>query len=467
RLPPELLIEVLKRLHWQDILRVRRTCQYLYEASKARPLWVNIFESYTVSIMPPPISLERPIQMYTAQELEFSVLRWKSAQVGWDSDDGSPARQRNISIEEGPTSEYLVKGGRWLLVATSTGSVSYYDLDAQIPTVMPLISRQKAIATTLMSVDVDAESPYLRFNIALFLIASTCPSIHSVEISAEIWQVTLVLDHHQRGTGLSATLLASFPLDPNIDICPCLSLRGQFVAFSICTRSDLCYTVVVDWARANGTSLTYPMRILYPSLSYCTYFIFVLPGNALLVAFRDTIILYNLHSVKETTTVPTTSSAEVSVKPIWDTDIENLEDASVSEPFICVNSIRFVLYIGHVIYGLRIDYRDDTYNFLRMVTLTNQPCRLMPRYLSPTPAQGYHQAVTRDGDMVTLMLYTWPDEANYDKYKPSPKCLKKRFSWKSVYRVHIRMHIDEGSGRVVLSTSAGERLVLDFAQLTR
>lgn len=61
RLAPELLIEVLKRLHWQDILRVRRLCLYfgrhsrilfliawvacqrLYEASKARPVWLDVF----------------------------------------------------------------------------------------------------------------------------------------------------------------------------------------------------------------------------------------------------------------------------------------------------------------------------------------------------------------------------------------------------------------------------------------
>jgi len=57
------------------------------------------FESYITSIMPPPISLERPMQMCTSPELESLILRWKTAQVGWDADDESPARQRNIPIE--------------------------------------------------------------------------------------------------------------------------------------------------------------------------------------------------------------------------------------------------------------------------------------------------------------------------------------------------------------------------------
>ncbi|KAF9481782.1 hypothetical protein BDN70DRAFT_507114 [Pholiota conissans] len=59
--------------------------------------------------------LERPIEMHTFAQLEHVVLRWASAQMGWDKRGESSHRERLISTENSFMT-HLVEGGRWLLV---------------------------------------------------------------------------------------------------------------------------------------------------------------------------------------------------------------------------------------------------------------------------------------------------------------------------------------------------------------
>lgn len=79
--------------------------------------------------------------MYTSEELERLLLVWNSADIGWARDDGRAARERSILVEP---AEYvhLIQGGRWLLVTTDTGHVTYYDLDAEVIEGVSLIPQQ-------------------------------------------------------------------------------------------------------------------------------------------------------------------------------------------------------------------------------------------------------------------------------------------------------------------------------------
>ncbi len=89
-----------------------------------------------------PPRLERPIDMYTSGELEHALLLWNSADVGWQRDDKRPARERVFAANQ-PEIIHLIKGGRWLLgTSDRTGSVTYYDLDAQNIVGVPLIPDQ-------------------------------------------------------------------------------------------------------------------------------------------------------------------------------------------------------------------------------------------------------------------------------------------------------------------------------------
>lgn len=76
-----------------------------------------------------PPRLERPIDLYEAGELEGLILVWKNAENGWS--DSRPARERTFPIERQPPFTNLSPGGRWLLLTTKGGAVTYYDLYAE------------------------------------------------------------------------------------------------------------------------------------------------------------------------------------------------------------------------------------------------------------------------------------------------------------------------------------------------
>ena len=76
----------------------------------------------------------------------------------------------------------LIDGGRWLLVVSRFGSVSYYDLDTQEPVKRLLIPAVRLESrddyfpcTAMMAVDMDNDSALLSFNLALY----TCKSGNS------------------------------------------------------------------------------------------------------------------------------------------------------------------------------------------------------------------------------------------------------------------------------------------------
>ncbi|KAF9479318.1 hypothetical protein BDN70DRAFT_786505, partial [Pholiota conissans] len=86
-LPLELLSEILKYAEWKDILRIRQTCRWLNNASRARDIWDSIFRRLVLTCLEnkvEPPHLECPPETYASSELEYVVLRWTSAQLGWE-----------------------------------------------------------------------------------------------------------------------------------------------------------------------------------------------------------------------------------------------------------------------------------------------------------------------------------------------------------------------------------------------
>ncbi|KAF9559234.1 hypothetical protein CPC08DRAFT_528450 [Agrocybe pediades] len=70
-------LEILKRLNLLDILRVRRTCKILHHATTAKPIWVDLFWECE-RLSPGILTLEKPLDMYSSEELERVVLTWRS-----------------------------------------------------------------------------------------------------------------------------------------------------------------------------------------------------------------------------------------------------------------------------------------------------------------------------------------------------------------------------------------------------
>jgi len=193
---------------------------------------------------PRMIHLECPIELYTLEELEFLLLHLEGAEFGQKTKDKCPSRVREVAVMKTRISEcmHLVEGRRWLLVASGTGSVTYSDLDASPIIESILIPDQHPsldiMMWTHMAVDVDRDSAFIAFNLALSFCTPdtvTYPTQHCIQI----WKVVLLHDAQQRRVGLAAEHLASFPQEPLIGRVKSLSLCGPHIALSaFCRESE-------------------------------------------------------------------------------------------------------------------------------------------------------------------------------------------------------------------------------------
>ena len=254
-------------------------CKVLKAASKIRSVWLNLCRPHLspTETAPQTLHLERPIKLYTPHDLEFLFLRLKSADIGWKTDDNPPARKREIETTNHATCIYLVEGGRWLLVVSDTGCITYFDLDAATPTESTLIPDQFDLllpdrsnpftqVKVVMAVDRDSDSVFLAFNLAVSFCLLDTPPPDPKAHSVQIWRVALALDDQQRGIGLTAERLASFPLEPSVDGIFCQSLHGPHVAVSLLSaeHQDCQLTFIIDWKQADGDQTNYPRRLLHP-----------------------------------------------------------------------------------------------------------------------------------------------------------------------------------------------------------
>ena len=231
---------------------------------------MNFCQAYFVPSVTSPQLLhpERPLWKYNSQELEFLFLRLQGAEIGLRGDDNPPARSRRVDTTNRAVRMHLVEGGRWLLVMSKTGFVTYVDLDSPTITEAILISDQidapSPVVEMQIVIDMDRSSSFLAFNIAF----SFCSFGHirdPKEHKIQVWHVDLVLDEQQLGVGLTCKQVATFPLEAEIYLLYALSLVGPHVAFSVrCVGYiQLIKTFVVDWDRANGKS-DYPRRLIHP-----------------------------------------------------------------------------------------------------------------------------------------------------------------------------------------------------------
>ena len=141
-----------------------------------KSIWVNLFNISNMSHSCSPLRLERPMEQYISQELECLVLRRARVEnIRKIPTRLTPALTRRFPIvnSDDVTSLILIDGGRWLLTASGTGSVSYYDLDARHPVKMLLIPDQMEYLPDFhhaarMALDICNESTLLSFNLVLY-----------------------------------------------------------------------------------------------------------------------------------------------------------------------------------------------------------------------------------------------------------------------------------------------------------
>ncbi|KJA27766.1 hypothetical protein HYPSUDRAFT_34909 [Hypholoma sublateritium FD-334 SS-4] len=460
-IPPELLTEVLKNLPLKALLRVRKVCKYLSAATRTRAVWALLVTRYLAKPRHSPrLRLERPIDTYTSEELENLFLLWTSARIGWSYFTDNEEKDEQTAFDRGfpvQTDEYssahLIQGGRWMLVATRTGAVTYYDLDAEIITGTELIPPQTKVqrfSRTRMCVDVDADSPMLSFRFASSLIG------HGPSASIQLWQVDIKLDDAQRTIGLTATHLASFPLPLPMMTLLEMHLLGPTIAFEgmyYCAeygRGEI-YISVMDWQRASKNPPDYAWRIIDQQNCYC---VGLLPGNKILLNNMRGPKAYDWTRLEAKKAMPTQPA------PIGRAIEANLDDIPQHTRGWCFDedTSQFIYSEGRSLY--RVVVKDAHSESL----VSHSPVQLVDgygEYQIDAHAVGRKcaAAVTVDGE-VWLTRYALKKylELFYGIRKKRPSSLHP-----SVYRYDILM--DEASGRIVLHglPEAPWASVIDFA----
>ncbi|TFK62081.1 hypothetical protein BDN72DRAFT_964789 [Pluteus cervinus] len=387
-LPDELLTEVVTQLEWQDILHVRQTCQRLNFASRSLFVWRSIVERAS----PELLWLECPISTYSSNDLEFLFLRRKRAEVGYKMVSKGLAPRRQViplSLKDIAGPAHLVRGGRWLLLATYHGAIVYYDLEAESPVSRALTPEHEEGALISIAVDMDSTSPTLRFNLAV----SRNFSIGRGDLRGvvEVWQVGLVLDGNNLGVGLHAERLASFDQEPP-GRCRRISLLGEQIAMTIfyMSHSEV-YTVCVAWRSVPGPD--YPKRILHPSIEAMC----LLHPDVLLSIQTDGIKLTSCLSLPEVTTVPRGSGYILQTWPFLTTlPFDSFFPSDLSARFLFPDSCRFLVCANHQVLAVVIrSQANGTYHIETFKVLD-------------VPESLYDVQICVSGDFLTF----WPQDGD-------------------------------------------------------
>jgi len=212
-----------------------------------------------------------------------------------------------------------------------------------------------------MAIDRDNDSALLGFNLAVSFCLIDTPSPNPKAQGVQIWRVELALDDQQRGIGLTAERLASFPLEPSVTKIFCQSIGGPYVALSI-GYENCQQTSIIYWKQVDGDQMNYPRRLIHlPSgegpvclvfltimiiLTICQEAIHILPGNKLFTITREGVMIFDYSSIPEKTSLPPVGSTDPTDTPLWrartGTGINiGLQPSSISKPFYCSHSIRF------------------------------------------------------------------------------------------------------------------------------
>jgi hypothetical protein len=100
-----------------------------------------------------------------------------------------------VSPENAHNCVHLVEGGRWLLVGTDSGSVICYNLDASAiePSILIPTPFDEETAfdedddtEILLSVDMDLEAEYLKFNIGIIMRACRIATLIPPDLATSV-----------------------------------------------------------------------------------------------------------------------------------------------------------------------------------------------------------------------------------------------------------------------------------------
>ncbi|TFK62268.1 hypothetical protein BDN72DRAFT_848855, partial [Pluteus cervinus] len=442
-LPAELLSDILKFLSWRDVMRVRLTCTHLRKLSKTAWRSIACRESRHTWW------LEQPVDAHSEDELEFLYLRRQSAEIGYTMmANGAAPRQRTGFIPNLSNCFRLLPGGRWLLTATDTGSVLYFDLDIPEVIAKVLIAGKSSRCATFITLDLDTTSPTLMFNLALSKqnAYTTMP-----QEPLEVWQVNIVTEKTGRGINLQAVCLKSFFVEPPGWV-HSLSLLGGSLAYSH-AGSDQLVTAVVSWTSIEAPN--YSKRIFFPAHAECTH---LLPGDLLLSLCEDGACVLPLSSLPEVKAIHSFDDIErIVAAPI--AAFGYPMHHAVSNSTFHEGSARLVMYSDEALRGLVVEYNNPESKpnpGIQVVKLADVSEDFDSQI---SVSEDFILAWDENGGLV-LRHVAWSDN---QIVRIASVCLDQSVPFCSL--AEYACVLDMTSGRIVVQQLAGKFTVLDFAFL--
>ncbi|XP_006457205.1 hypothetical protein AGABI2DRAFT_123075 [Agaricus bisporus var. bisporus H97] len=472
-MPPEIVVEIFKQLHWKDLLAARQTCSVFYTISKSRDIWENLIQTHAAATHGPPTTLEKPMYMYSACKLEEHFLRGARNESKWL--DNIPFEERSIPSPHKFRHCHLLRGGRWFICSATGGEVLYCDLESPGFGLVPLIPYPfpyPCDSITSMAIEEDNEAEILSFNIALvhvleedWLYRSSGETAVTGDSRVDVWFGKVVLGEDGNGTHLHAEKLASVPLPVYLGK-PILgaSLRGSLLAFTVEWESldgfgTQCDAIILDWKAPPRTKHQLCIRkTVHFSITWASGVkteLMLLPGDHLLTVIRSMIRIYD-HSLvpwaserrhwREALSLSEQCAHVINILPPFGpvprdfSPIFSLSGDRYRVVFNCFRGIR----------GLTLQYKDGGLFKATLVDLLEWP-RTIDAFIEDRQSHFlYNYGVTLGSyDSLFRSHFTWPDEEG-----SSPNRLSAITG--NLSCLPAVMNMDVNTGRVLWISNRGE-----------
>ncbi|KAG2009469.1 hypothetical protein CC2G_012402 [Coprinopsis cinerea AmutBmut pab1-1] len=337
-LPPEILVEIVKHIEWNDVLSIRRVCcRTLHSVSKDREVWVSLLRRYCDTVIPRPFFLSKPVELCSGDDLEARVVQWWTGWGGLQSTVQTFTADGSIPDIWGPLCP--LPGDRYFLYKTNDGSIFYCNPgqpDAPMHLLLPSPCPQDPCVDVCVAIDVlgtqninlesslpSASSFEHRlfppvFRLAVVRSSSTTDSVEIWEIRPEVQGEAIVY---------SARLLKSFV--DNIRT-TCCSLLGDHVAYGL---PSLGGTKIVDWTAVADGRPVLGIHIAFSSPLY----ILLLPRRRILV-HSSYIYIADWNACRQFDSSPTSR-----IRPQWRSTERFCLLHPYSLPFLIDNSFRLIM----------------------------------------------------------------------------------------------------------------------------
>ncbi|EFI27112.1 hypothetical protein CC1G_14937 [Coprinopsis cinerea okayama7 len=329
QLPPEILVEIVKHIEWNDVLSVRRCCRTLHSVSKDREVWLSLLRRYCDTVIPRPFFLSKPVELCSGDDLEARVVQWWTGWGGLQSTVQTFTADDSIPDIWGPLCP--LPGDRYFLYKTKDGSIYYCNPgqpDSPMHLLLPSPYPKDPCVSVCVAIDVigtqnidpasslpSASSFEHRLFPPVFRLAAIRRSTVEIwEIRPEVQGETIVY---------SARLLKSFV--DNIRT-TCCSLLGDHVAYGL---RSLGRTKIVDWTAVADERPVVGAQIALSSPLY----ILLLPRGRILV-HSSYIHIADWNACRQLDSSP--------IRPQWKSTDEFRRLHPYSHPFYIDNSFRLL-----------------------------------------------------------------------------------------------------------------------------